>query len=733
METEETSSLGSERERFKFTYQSFLQKNLEFATMVAKEAIVVRNATKQYDSGTKIIDGLNMTVSRGSIYGLLGPSGCGKSTLLTCVVGIRKFNSGDLWVLGGQPGTRGSGIPGPRVGYMPQDISLVGEFTVIGALFYFGRINGLDDDTIEEQFAFLTDLFQLPSRNQLVKNLSGGQQRRVSFAAALIHDPELLILDEPTVGLDPILRENIWNFLADIAKTRGTTIVITTHYIEETKLADKIGLLRGGQLLAESSPSQLLAEFQCEHLEDAFLLLSERQKENQERGIRSPAFVGDTDDDANVSAENNNIENGKASFPATQKRRSGNFTALKFKALMIKNFLQFVRHPGTFLFAIVLPLFQTFIFFNAIGNDLQGLRLAVVNNEAGNCSGGTYNGSVSFVSNNETCDFVDISCRFLNGFNKAVAQNEFYDNIEEATQAVKNGKGAGTILIASNFSKALTLRMDGEIFDTTEEFAAAEIEVSLDMGNRQIGLFVEERLAENFVNVFENIVQECNLPKKLANLPIRFEEPIFGTKHQKYSSSMGPGFLMTVVFFLATSVSSSIIIADRHEGIWDRSLVQGVTTVEILTSHLLTLVSLILIQVILTLVMSIGHFGLECRGSLLIVGLLLFFTGFCGLCYGFLISIVSSSQTLANYISTGSFYPAILLCGCLWPLEGMPKVLRWVSFLIPTTLPSLALRGLMDKGYTVDDPSVYTGFLIVAAWIAVLLGVSFFCIRSKAG
>lgn len=81
-------------------------------------------------------------------YGLLGASGCGKSTLLTCVVGVNKIDSGDIWVLGGQPGTKGSGIPGPRVGYMPQDISLVGEFTVIGSLYYFGRINGLDDAVI---------------------------------------------------------------------------------------------------------------------------------------------------------------------------------------------------------------------------------------------------------------------------------------------------------------------------------------------------------------------------------------------------------------------------------------------------------------------------------------------------------------------------------------------------------------------------------------------------------
>lgn len=117
------------------------------------------------------------------------------------------MNSGDIWVLGGKPGTAGSGIPGPRVGYMPQEISLIGEFSVIGALYYFGRINGMDSTAIEERHSFLSKLLQLPPRDRLVKSCSGGQQRRISFAAAMVHNPELLILDEPTVGLDPILRE----------------------------------------------------------------------------------------------------------------------------------------------------------------------------------------------------------------------------------------------------------------------------------------------------------------------------------------------------------------------------------------------------------------------------------------------------------------------------------------------------------------------------------------------
>ncbi|RLU22989.1 hypothetical protein DMN91_005267 [Ooceraea biroi] len=184
--------------------------------MVQQEAVVVRNATKGYERKTLILKGLDMTVSKGSIYGLLGASGCGKTTLLTCIVGVRNLNKGEIWVLGGTPGSKNSGIPGPRVGYMPQEISLVGEFTVRDAFYYFGMINGLQNEEIETRKEFLSKLLQLPPDDRFVKNMSGGQQRRVSFAAALLHNPELLILDEPTVGLDPILREKQVDFVFSI-------------------------------------------------------------------------------------------------------------------------------------------------------------------------------------------------------------------------------------------------------------------------------------------------------------------------------------------------------------------------------------------------------------------------------------------------------------------------------------------------------------------------------------
>ena len=216
-------------------------------------------------------------------YGLLGASGCGKTTLLSCIVGRRRLNSGEIWVLGGRPGSKGSGVPGPRIGYMPQELALYGEFTIRETLIYFGWIYGMDTDEVDEKTDFLLKMLQLPNASRMVKNLSGGQQRRISLAAALIHDPELLILDEPTVGVDPVLRQNIWDYLVEITKFGRTTVIITTHYIEETRQAHMIGLMRGGKFLAEESPDDLMAKYNAESLEDVFLKLSVLQNMGKRR------------------------------------------------------------------------------------------------------------------------------------------------------------------------------------------------------------------------------------------------------------------------------------------------------------------------------------------------------------------------------------------------------------------------------------------------------------------
>ena len=167
-------------------------------------------------------------------------------------------------------------IPGSDVGYSPQEIALYPDLSIAETLRFHGRLHGMKAEQILSRQSWLIDFLDLPEPNRPVGKLSGGQKRRVSLAVALLHEPDLLLLDEPTVGVDPELRARIWNHLQDISSS-GTTIVITTHYIDEAGKANRVGLMRDGILLAEDTPKSVMESQSASSLEEAFLALCRRE------------------------------------------------------------------------------------------------------------------------------------------------------------------------------------------------------------------------------------------------------------------------------------------------------------------------------------------------------------------------------------------------------------------------------------------------------------------------
>ena len=165
---------------------------------------------------------------------------------------------------------------------MPQELSLTEEFTISETFKYYGYLFNIKNHLISQRTDFLLELLDLPSKNRRINQLSGGQKRRVSFAAALFHRPPLLLLDEPTVGADPLLRHTIWEHLIKLCKSESITIILTTHYIEEAREADSVAMMRLGHILVEKNPNDLMNESLCSNLEDVFLKLCEAEENNDE-------------------------------------------------------------------------------------------------------------------------------------------------------------------------------------------------------------------------------------------------------------------------------------------------------------------------------------------------------------------------------------------------------------------------------------------------------------------
>ncbi|KAL0110790.1 hypothetical protein PUN28_014028 [Cardiocondyla obscurior] len=611
---------------------------------------------------------------------------------------------------------------------MPQSIALIGEFTVSNALYYFGRINGLNEKEIEARREFFSDLLQLPSENYLVKNTSGGQQRRVSFAAALIHRPELLILDEPTVGLDPILRENIWNYLIKITQEEAITVLITTHYIDETKDANKIGLMSKGKLLAESTPQKLLERCQCLSLEEAFLKLC---KEESNEAISNEAAGSRTEDTiGNVLNQNQDAYRERKKTSENRVVSKYQVSRLKrFNALLTKNSIQFLRYYTGLTFAIALPIVQIFSFIMAVGNDPRDLAIGIVNDEIGRCDHGK--NLTNIWSDEVTCHFANLSCKFLQSFEDFLPLQEYYDSVLDASYDVQNGKLRGIIHFNQNFSKALQKRLEKSKNTKDSDLLASQFNVFLDMSDRPIALYLQKRMFDHFINTYENIMRDCKYSPKLTDPPIRFEEPIYGTTDLNFKDYMMPTFILSLIFLLANAISTPLIITERLEGVWERSIVQGVKTEEILLSHVIIQTVVIVIHTAVTTITFFFIWNLECKGSIFEAIVLIFLNGFDGLMYGFVISIMVDNHSLANYCSLGGFLPLILLNGCIWPLEGMPKALRWLSYVLPTTYSSISLRAIIYQGLSISNSQVYNGYLISIGWILLYFIITILGIRYK--
>jgi ABC-2 type transport system ATP-binding protein len=211
----------------------------------------------------------SVEIAKGSITGLLGPSGCGKTTLIRCIVGTQITTSGTVTVLG-KPA--GSAALRRRVGYLPQDPTIYNDLRIIDNVRYFAALYGFDgraaDAAIER--VGLTD-----HRTALCGNLSGGQRTRASLACALVCQPDLLVLDEPTVGLDPVLRVDLWEQFTDLARA-GTTLLVSSHVMDEADHCGELLLMREGSLVAHTTPTQLREDTGCTSLEDAFLSMIKR-------------------------------------------------------------------------------------------------------------------------------------------------------------------------------------------------------------------------------------------------------------------------------------------------------------------------------------------------------------------------------------------------------------------------------------------------------------------------
>ncbi|XP_072378316.1 ABC transporter G family member 23-like [Diabrotica undecimpunctata] len=677
-------------------------------------AVQITDVDKFFGSNI-VLSKLCMKVQRGRTYGLLGASGCGKTTLLKAVVGTSKIDSGEINVLGKLISEGNSEFPVSKLGYMPQDIALCGEFTVQDAIFYFGRLFGMEHKVILERYDKLYNLLDLPPHNRYLRNCSGGEQRRVSLAATLVHKPDLLILDEPTVGLDPLIRERIWLHLLELTRTENVTVIITTHYVDECRDVDTIGLLRNGKLLTEESPKYLMTKYEAETLEEVFLFLAREDKQRRRSSLPGLEKFN------KIKPKTKTSHNCIKSFSVDRKR---------FGALLDKNWKQFYRNITGIFFLLSFPLLEIGAFLTSVGRDVSNIPIGIVNNELMDCSNFTSNGTTDPYAFFQ-CHFYNMSCRFLTHLEDPMINKIFYPNVDDAMLGVKQGDISGIIYMPKNFSENFELRFDTrDPDDIVVDFS--QIKVWLDMSNYQIALSMKQKLIEKYKDFQESVFTECKFVLKLYEQPLRMDNFYVGSnKNEPFLIFMIPGILITIQFFLGAVMTSQTIITDRHDGVWDRSVVAGVTSMEISLSHLFLQSIVVFVQTGELMFCAFVLYQLEYVGSISLMFLLVLSQGICGMAYGFFISVISTDHTMANVVLTGLYLPVNLLSGWMWPVEGMVYGLRILARIFPLTIAIESLRNVLKKGWTIEYLGVIDGFLIGGVWTIFFGAVSVYILSIK--
>ncbi|WP_442885009.1 ABC transporter ATP-binding protein [Anoxybacillus sp.] len=232
-------------------------------------AIQLQHVSKQFNK-KEVIHDMSLDVHKGEIFGILGPSGAGKTTVVKMIAGIDMATKGTIHVLGERmPNLQTMA----RIGFMAQSDALYGELTALENLDFFASIYGLKGKKKKQRIEDVLQLVHLTDdMKKAVHQYSGGMKRRLSLAAALLHEPDVLILDEPTVGIDPLLRQAIWEELERI-RQKGTTIVVTTHVMDEAEKCMRLAMIRNGRLMAVGSPDELKKQTGAQTIEQAFLHL----------------------------------------------------------------------------------------------------------------------------------------------------------------------------------------------------------------------------------------------------------------------------------------------------------------------------------------------------------------------------------------------------------------------------------------------------------------------------
>ena len=636
-------------------------------------AIFAQNLTRRFGRFVAV-DGANFTIKRGEIFGFVGSNGCGKTTTMKMLTGLLPPSAGEARLFGNK--IDGADITlRHRVGYMSQSFSLYGELSVRQNLVLHARIFQLSRQQAAARIAMLIAHFGLADYvDQQAARLPLGIRQRLSLAVAVVHEPDLLILDEPTSGVDPRARDQFWGLLIELSRGQGVTIFVSTHFMNEAARCDRVSLMDGGKVLATGTPAELIAARGAASLEDAFIsyLLAAEQRQ---RAAAAPV-----------------------SMPIAQSAappRPTAFSPARLLAYARRESLEFWRDPVRMVFALLGTAFLMAVFGLGITTDVEHLRFAVLDRDATPQSRAylaEFRGSHYFAERSPLASYAELERRMQNG---------------ELNVAIE---------IPPGFGRNVTAGRPAEV--------GAWIDGSMPFRGETTRGYVE--------GVHRSYLADPSAGNGggIAPIPATIETRFRYNQDFKSIYAMVPSTIALLLAMFPAILMALAVVREKELGSIINLYVTPVTRTEFVLGKQLPYIGVAFVNFLTQLAMAVFLFGVPLRGSLMTLSLAALAYVTATTAYGLVISAFTRTQIAALFgTAILTSLPAVQFSGMLTPVSSLSGVAAAMGHAFPMMYFLRISVGTFTKALGFED--LADSLLSITLFIPALLLLSIALLRKQ--
>jgi ribosome-dependent ATPase len=644
-------------------------------------AIEARELTRRFGDFTAV-DHVNFRITRGEIFGFLGSNGCGKSTTMKMLTGLLPTTGGEAWLFGKTVDANDMATR-QRVGYMSQAFSLYSELTVSQNLILHARLFHVPEKEIPERVGLMIKRFGLEDcLNALPDDLPLGVRQRLSLAVAMVHKPELLILDEPTSGVDPVARDNFWQHIIDLARKDKVTVFITTHFMNEAMRCDRISLMHSGKVLVSDAPAELVRKRGAATLEEAFISYLE------DAGAREASAQKETSPQPVKSVQ-------KAALPDIPKKRHSFFQLSRAWSYTLREALELKRDPVRLTLALVGSVILLFIMGYGISLDVENLKFGVLDHDQ------------TITSQNYALNL---------GGSRYFSERPVIKDYEDLDRRMRSGELSLAIELPPGFARDVGHRKPVEVGAWVDGSMPqrGETIVLYALGMHQIWLAnaVKQRLG---MDVQEN-----------AQIETRFRY----NPDVKSLPAMVPAVMPMLLLMIPSMLTALSVVREKELGSIVNLYATPVTRSEFLLGKQFPYLVLAFANFFLLTALAVTVFRVPVKGDFLTLTLagLIYVAFSTGL--GLFASVFTKSQIAALLFTViGTIIPSADFSGMVNPVSSLQGFGKFVGDIYPATYMINISRGVFNKALGFGD--LYPFFIPLLISVPVMIGLSIGFLRKQ--